>query len=392
VKVNGRRPNPAEVGPGAENLPLISPFDSIKPGKKEGVMREIDKSKPVLVTGGSGYVASWIIKMLLEEGINVNATVRDPSNSKKVDHLTPLAKASAGKLALFKSDLLDIGSFDEPMRDCELVIHTASPFFITVIKNPEEELIRPAREGTRNVLESAKRNPTVKRVVLTSSVAAIYGDNADIALTPGGVFTEKEWNITSSAEHQPYAYSKTIAEKEAWAIVKEQDQWDLLTINPGWILGPSVSKRRDSMSISAMIKFGDGTYKAGVAQLWNGIVDVRDVAAAHIKAGYTPEASGRHIIVSGEATVLDLANMLRNHFGEDYPFPRKQVPKFLFWLIAPMRGFTRKYASRNAGIPIKFDNSYSKTDLGMSYIPIEQTVKEHFQQILDDGLLGKTSI
>ena len=173
-------------------------------------MREIDKSKPVLVTGGTGYVASWIIKMLLEEGIIVNATVRDPSNIQKVEYLKALAEASAGQLKLFKSDLLDTGSFDEPMQDCELVIHTASPFFITGIKNPEEELIRPAKEGTRNVLESAKRNPTVQRVVLTSSVVAIYGDNADIALAPGGMFTEKEWNVTSSAEHQPYAYSKTL--------------------------------------------------------------------------------------------------------------------------------------------------------------------------------------
>jgi nucleoside-diphosphate-sugar epimerase len=353
-------------------------------------MREIDKSKPVLVTGGSGYVASWIIKMLLEEGVNVNATVRDPSNIQKSDHLTALAKASAGQLKLFKSDLLATGSFDEPMQDCELVIHTASPFFITGIKNAEEELIRPAREGTRNVLESAKRNPTVKRAVLTSSVLAIYGDNVDIALAPGGIFTEKEWNITSNAEHQPYSYSKTIAEKEAWAIAKEQDQWDLLTINPGLIFGPSLSKRKDSMSISSMIQFGDGTYKAGIAELWAPFADVRDVAAAHIKAGYTPEARGRHIIVSGEATLLDLANMLRKHFGDDYPLPRRQVPKFLFWLIAPMRGFTRKYVSRNAGIQIKFDNSYSKADLGISYIPIEQTVKDHFQQIIDDGLLGKT--
>ena len=352
-------------------------------------MREIDKSKPVLVTGGSGYVASWIIKMLLEEGIDVHATVRDPLNAKKVDHLTALAKESAGKLKLFKSDLLDTGSFDEPMQGCELVIHTASPFFISGIKNPEEELIRPAKEGTRNVLESAKRNPAVQRVVLTSSVVAIYGDNADITFTPGQVFTEKEWNTTSSAEHQPYPYSKTIAEKEAWAIANEQDQWDLLTINPGWILGPSVSKRRDSMSIGTMIQFGDGTYKMGVPELWNGIVDVRDVATAHIKAGYTPEASGRHIIVGGEVTLLNIANILRKHFGDDYPFPRKQVPKFLFWIIAPMNGFTRKYASRNAGIQIKFDNSYSKTDLNMSYIPIEQTVKEHFQQLIDDDLLGK---
>jgi len=355
-------------------------------------MSEIDKSKPVLVTGGSGYVASWIIKMLLEEGINVNATVRDPSSIQKVEHLKVLAKASTGQLKLFESDLMDNGSFDEPMQDCELVIHTASPFFITGIKNPEEELIRPAKEGTRNVLESAKRNPTVKRIVLTSSVVAIYGDNVDIELATGGIFSEKEWNVTSSAEHQQYSYSKTIAEKEAWAIAEEQDQWDLLTINPGWILGPSVSKRTDSMSISTMIEFGNGTYKGGVPELWTSIVDVRDVATAHIKAGFTSEARGRHIIVSKEATLLEIANILRKRFGNDYPFPRREAPKFLFWLVAPMYGRTRKYVSRNVGTRIKFDTSYSKTDLNMSYIPIEQTIKEHFQQILDDGLLGKTPI
>jgi nucleoside-diphosphate-sugar epimerase len=342
-----------------------------------------------MVTGGTGYMASWIIKMLLEEGINVNATVRNPLDVQKVEHLTALAKASTGKLKLFKADLLDLGSFDEPTQGCELVMHTASPFFITGVENPEEGLIRPAKEGTRNVLETVKRNPTVKRVVLTSSVVAIYGDNVDIKLAPGGVFTEKEWNVTSSTKHQPYAYSKTIAEKEAWAIAKEQDQWDLLIINPGWILGPSLSKRKDSMSISTMVQFGDGAFRMGVPELWNGTVDVRDVASAHIKAGFTPEASGRHIIVNREARLFDLANILLKHFGDVYPFPRRQAPKFMFWLIAPMYGYTRKYVSRNVGHQIKFDNSYSKTDLGMSYIPIEQTVKEHFQQILDDGLLEK---
>lgn len=230
----------------------------------------------------------------------------------------------------------------------------------------------------------------MKRVVLTSSVVAVYGDNADIALAPGGVFTETEWNVTSSSAHQPYAYSKTIAEKEAWAIATEQNRWDLLTINPGWILGPSVSKRRDSLSINTMIQLGDGTFKTGVPELHNGLVDVRDVASAHIKAGYTPQASGRHIVVSSEASLLDIANVLRKHLGNDYPFPRRQVPKFVFWLIAPMMGYTRKYATKNVGIPIRFDNSYSKTDLGMSYISVEQTVEDHFQQILDDGLLDKT--
>lgn len=206
----------------------------------------------------------------------------------------------------------------------------------------------------------------------------------------GGIFTEKEWNITSSAEQQPYAYSKTIAEKEAWAIAKEQDQWDLLTIYSGWILGPSVSKRTDSLSIRTMIEFGDGTYKSGVPELWNGIVDIRDVATAHVKAGFTSEASGRHLIVNKEATLLDNANLLRRHFGDDYPLPRREAPKMLFWLIAPMYNLTRKYVSRNVGFRIKFDNSCSKADLNMSYIPIEKTIKEHFQQMLDDGLLGKT--
>ena len=139
-----------------------------------------------------------------------------------------------------------------------------------------------------------------------------------------------------------------------------------------------------------MIQLGDGTFKTGVPELHNGMVDVRDVASAHIKAGYTPQASGRHIVVSGEARLLDIANVLRKHFGNSYPFPRRQVPKFVFWLIAPMMGYTRKYVSRNVGIPIRFDNSYSKTDLGMSYISVEQTVEDHFQQILDDGLLDKT--
>jgi len=354
-------------------------------------MKTIDKRETVMVTGGTGYMASWIVKMLLEEGINVNTTVRDPSDIQKIEHLTALGKASPGKLKLFKAHLLDFGSFDDPMQGCELVMHTASPFFIMGIKNPEEELIRPAREGTKNVLEAAKRTPTVKRVVVTSSLAAIYGNTADIKSAPEGVFTEREWNVTSSAEHNPYAYSKMIAEKEAWAIAKEQNQWDLLTINPGMILGPSLSKRKDSTTIKLMIQFGDGTYKKGVPEIWYPIVDVRDVASAHIKAGFTPKASGRHIIASGEAKLLDVANILRKHFGAGYPFPRREVPKFVFWLIAPKLGFTRKYVSRSVGYQIKIDNSYSKADLEISYIPIDQTVKEHFQQILDDGLLNKTT-
>jgi nucleoside-diphosphate-sugar epimerase len=352
-------------------------------------MQKIDKNKPVLVTGGSGYMASWIIKMLLAEGISVNTTVRDPSNTDKTRHLSSLEKESGAKLRLFKADLLDPAGFDEAMGACELVIHTASPFFLTGIKEPEKELIQPAKQGTTNVLEAAKRIPAVKRVVLTSSAAAVFGDNVDIKLAPEGKLTENHWNVTSSVKNNPYAYSKTVAEKQAWAIAGSQDRWDLLVINPGWILGPSLSKRKDALSVRTMIQLGDGTFRSGVPEFWNGIVDVRDVASAHIKAGFTPSASGRHILVSEEATLFDIVGILRKRFGEAYPFPKRQVPKPLFWLVAPSWGYTRKYVSRNIGTRIRFDNSYSRADLKMSYIPIERTVAEHFQQIIDDGLLGK---
>ncbi len=353
-------------------------------------MTQIDRARPVMVSGASGYLASWMVKMLLEDGVDVHATVRDLSNSTKVEPLKAAAHTSPGNLKLFESDLMEKGSFDEPMQDCELVFHAASPFLLTGISNPEQEVIQPAMEGTCNILASANKNQTVKRIVHTSSVVANFGDNVDIELTKEGIFTEDDWNQTSSADHQPYPYAKTLAEKEAWSIAGQQDRWDLLTILPGWILGPSLSKRKDSASIKTMIEYGNGTFKSGVPDIAIPMVDVRDVATAHIRAGFTPEAGGRNIVVSEVATLMDIANILRENFGDAYPFPKRLVPKLLFWLIAPMVGRTRKYVSRNVGIPIKIDNSRSKTDLNMSYLPFEQTIRDHFQQILDDGLLAKS--
>ena len=154
-------------------------------------MRTIDQTKPVLVTGGTGYLASWIIKQLLDEGREVRTTVRNLAQKDKYAHLTKIAVTSNGALQFFEADLLHPGSFSEAMKDCELVIHTASPFIISGVKNAQKELIEPALEGTRNVLDSVNKTDSVKRVVLTSSVVAIYGDSVDIAKTENGIFTEK---------------------------------------------------------------------------------------------------------------------------------------------------------------------------------------------------------
>ena len=351
-------------------------------------MKVIDIKKPILVTGGTGYLASWIVKQLLELGLDVRTTVRNLVEKDKYAHLTALAIKSKGTLQFYEADLLKKGSFAEAMSGCELVIHTASPFKISGIKNVQKELIEPAVEGTRNVLDTVNATESVKRVVLTSSVVAIFGDAIDILKTEKGIFTEQHWNFSSSASHQPYPYSKTIAEKLAWEIANHQKRWDLITIHPGLIMGPSLSKRTDSTSIDLMLQLTAGKYKSGVPSGKMSFVDVRDVAKAHVLAGYTPTASGRYICSSHEKSFLDLANVISLKYP-DLPLPNKFVPKWLFGILAPFIGFSRKYVKRNVGIDIKIDNSYIINDLGMSFTSFEKTIHDHVEQLMNDGIIKK---
>ena len=157
----------------------------------------------MLVTRGTGYVAGWIIKTLLEECIFVHDAVRDPSKKEKLAHLRELESKNTGKLKFFKADLLLKGSYFEAMQDCTVVFHTASPF-TSKITNPQKDLVDPALLGTRYVLQSVNETPTVTRVVLTSSAVAMYGDNKDIESAPNHTLTEGQWNTTSGVEHQPY--------------------------------------------------------------------------------------------------------------------------------------------------------------------------------------------
>ena len=350
-------------------------------------MASIDRSAPVLVTGASGYIASWIVKCLLEAGRTVHATVRDLSKTSSVGHLQDIAANAPGKLVLFKAELLEPGSYVAAAQGCELVMHTASPFIIGGFTDANEALVRPAVEGTRNVLEACNRTASVKRVVLTTSIAAVFGDNQDLRNIPGGVFTEEHWNTSSSVDHQPYSYSKVAAEREAWKIAKAQGRWDLVCINPAFVLGPSLTKASASTSIETLQNLGSGKLRTGVPKLMFSLVDVRDVARAHMLAGDKPEASGRHIIAAREASLLDMARILAKRFPK-YPFPKMEIPKGAAWLFGPLTaGISRKFVSTNVGWPLRLDNARSKRELGMHYRSIETTLVEHFQQMIDDGLL-----
>ena len=347
-------------------------------------MVSIDPTKPVLVTGATGYVASWIVRYLLEDGCTVRGTVRDPGKTSGLEHLRALSEAHPGRLTLHRADLLDAGSYAEAMQGCELVIHTASPFLLGKVRDPQRQLVTPALEGTRNVLGSVDATSSVKRVVLTSSVVAIHGDNAD--MQGRGPFTEDDWNTTSSVDHQPYPYSKTVAEQAAWEICGRQHRWDLVTIHPGLVLGPALTTASKSGSMTTMKAFTDGSLLAGAPGLAMGMVDVRDVARAHLLAGFMPEAHGRYITNARTITMLQIGQILRRRFGRSYPFPYTTIPKPAFKLVAPAAGYSREFVEKNVGWPLEFDNTRSREELGLVYRDPADTITEHFQQMIDDGI------
>jgi dihydroflavonol-4-reductase len=342
---------------------------------------QVDKNKPVLVTGATGYVAGWLVKQLLAEGITVHAAVRNPDKKEKVAHLDEMAANAPGEIKYFKADLLDEGAYDAAMEGCELVYHTASPFILKY-DDAQKDLVDPALKGTKNVLESADRTPSVKRVVVTSSCAAIYGDNIDLEKTKDGVFTEQDWNTSSSLTHQPYSYSKVMAEKAAWEIANAQKRWDLVVVNPSLVVGPGTNPNATSASFDIARQMGDGTMKMGAPGFHIGAVDVRDVAEVHYQAGYTPAAHGRYITSSENTSFIELAAEVRKEFP-DYPLPSRKLPKWLVWLMAPAVGMSRQEVSDNIDLPWRADHTKAEEELGINFRPVGPAMREMFQQLID---------
>lgn len=329
----------------------------------------------ILVTGGTGYIGAWVVKMLLERGYLVRLAVRNAADNSKYAYLRMIEKDSSGKLEIWQADLLKEGSYDHVAQGCSAVMHIASPFKINV-EDPQKDLLDPALRGTLNVLSAATKSGTVRKVVLTSSVAAVHGDNADMATLGLTQFTEEQFNFSSSLTHQPYSYSKVMAEKAAWEAARAQSQWELVVINPSLVLGPPLMPGSESESIQFMRDLISGKYRLGSPELMFGFVDVRDVAKAHILALENPRVNGRTIVSNRTGTMNDLCKIIKARYGNRFPTPLMPVPKALIWLIAPLFGLTRTFISRNVGYKIAFNTGKSVQNLGMTYIPLEETVED----------------
>ena len=286
----------------------------------------------VLVTGGSGFIASHTILQLLAAGHEVRTTVRSLKREGDVRAmLKEGGTADTGdRLSFAAADLEKDSGWAEAVAGCEYVMHMASPFPPGVPKR-EEELIVPAREGALRVLR-ASRDAGVRRVVLTSSFAAVgYGYPSQKV-----PFDETSWTNTSAPEVPPYVKSKAIAERAAWDFMaKEGGALELSVVNPVAVLGP-VLARDFSTSVLIVQRMMDGL-APGTPQIDFGIVDVRDVADLHLRAMTNPAAKGeRFLAVSGDFMSMgEIAKVLRSRMGAAARrVPTMRLPNWVVRLAA----------------------------------------------------------
>ncbi len=354
-------------------------------------MKNLREIHTVMVSGASGFIAGWVVRKLLELGIEVHGTVRSLRDPAKTSHLREMSEKLPGTLRLFEADLLDEGSFDAAAEGCDTIFHMASPFVPFNVKQPQQELVEPAVQGTRNVLQTANRTASVTRVVLTSSVASVMSDATDKPAESGTkspLFTEEDWNENSSLSHQPYSYSKVSAEREAWNIASQSKGWQLVVINPSFVLGPTISQRSDSTSTNMVLQFLNGSFKTGVPELSFGIVDVRDVAEAHVRAARYPQAEGRHIISGPVKSMPEINEIIKTTYPDRYSLPSGKLPKALLYLFGPFQGFSWRYIRNNIGKTFRLSNEKSRQILQMEYRSVEHTLKDQVDRLREAGLIG----
>jgi dihydroflavonol-4-reductase len=323
----------------------------------------------VCVTGASGFVASWLVRDLLGQGLRVRGTVRNASGA---EHLRALPGAPE-RLELVAADLLDPPSLEVAVAGCHVVFHTASPYVINVA-DPQRDLIDPAVTGTVNVLEACARTPDVARVVLTSSMAAVT-DEPDSRHT----LTEADWNDKSTFDRNPYYLSKTLAERAAWAFIeRERRTFDLVALNPFVIMGPALGPGLN-VSNQIIADVINGVYPAIVSLTW-GIVDVRDVAEAHVRAAAVASAHGRYLLAAEPVSMRTVVGWLRQAgYGEGTKLPSRGLDNAVGDLLVRLTSYMQpkgagSYLRTHIGRVPRYDTRKARTDLGVTFRPTRDTV------------------
>lgn len=339
----------------------------------------------VLVTGGSGFVGSHVILQLLAAGHEVRTTVRNLSREAEVRATLAAAGADAGnRLSFFAADLEKDLGWAEAAAGCDYVHHVASPFPPAQPKD-EQELIRPAREGTVRVLRAA-RDAGVRRIVVTSSFAAVgYGQGQRD--TP---YTEADWTDPEGPAVQPYMKSKTLAERAAWDfIAREGNGMELAVVNPVGIFGPALNG--DLSTSIFLVKTMIEGKMPGTPRLYLGVVDVRDVADLHLRAMTDPAAAGeRFLAVAGEAMSFhQMATVLRERLGPAAAkVPKRELPDWLIRLLAIANPLAREAVPR-LGIKASASNEKAHRVLGWTPRSREDAIVASGESVIELALIGR---
>ncbi|MEH6525056.1 MAG: NAD-dependent epimerase/dehydratase family protein [Sneathiella sp.] len=334
----------------------------------------------VVVTGASGFIAQHTIKILLEKGYAVRGTVRDLG---RIERLTTslAAQCDVTNLSFAKVDLSDDEGWDTALGGAKYLLHMASPL---PVEQPEDEndLIIPARDGALRALKAAVA-AQVSRIVMTSSIASVSG-----GLDSTATFNESHWSDITQ-DIGPYPKSKTIAERAAWDYIKslpEEDRPELTMINPGFVLGPLIDP--DTSASHEVVRRLLSGQVPGIPDIGFSLVDVRDVAAAHVAALTATDAPGnRYICVTGYMDYYDVAKQLHAHLaGTDFKIPLRRIPS---WLVRLMANFnpTLKLIVPRLGQTPQFDTARIRHDLDWQPIDLDTSLIETVDSLIEHKIV-----
>ena len=315
----------------------------------------------VFLTGASGFIAKHILRELLEQGYEVRASVRSDKRKGELEGLFPDAALDFATLDLTRDE-----GWEDALKGCDVLIHTASPFPLTEPKDPED-LIRPAVDGTLRAMKAA-RNAGIKRVILTSSCAAIYKQAGKSRTSPSD---ETNWTSPEEPSVGAYEASKTLAEKAAWKFVEDHPEIALTTINPGAVFGPPMDSRFGS-SLELVEQLMTG--KMPMAPPMDMVaVDVRDVARMHVAAIDLEATKGeRFAAAAGTYRFLEMGHMLNDWEGT-LKTPGREAPA---WLLRIMGLFSSdvKAVVGNLGRTLAVSGAKAETTFGFKFIPVKDAI------------------
>ncbi len=331
----------------------------------------------VLVTGAAGFIGSHVVRELLSQGHSVRATVRNPINAEFLKQLP-----GSENLEIVQMDLLERGTVDAAVVGCNDVIHCAAALYVGV-KDAQKDVVDPSIQGTQNLLDAIDAAGGISRLIHTSSVAAVRRNGSK----DGQTFSNADWCDNATVDSNAYGLAKAGAERLARDWVASKDDAErprYVSINPSIVFGPVMSERHLKGSMTIL----DHLLKRKppvLLKMHMNIVDVRDVATAHIRAMTKGADGGRYIVFNASMWMPQVNAVLRKKIPER-KWPRIVLPKSLSYVLSVFHPqLTMSWVKHNIGTSCEYDSSPANQELGIEWIPVEDSIVDGARSAIEAG-------